>query len=31
MIGMEMYLTSVGSFELSGDVLGFSKLGISSA
>ena len=31
MIGMEMYLASEGSFELSGDVLSFFKLGISSA
>ena len=31
MIGMEVHLTSDGSFELSGDVMSFSKLGISSA
>jgi predicted nucleic acid-binding Zn-ribbon protein len=31
MLGMEVYLASDGSSELSGDVMSFSKLGISSA
>jgi hypothetical protein len=31
MIGMEAYLAPDGSFELSGDVMVFSKAGISSA
>ena len=31
MIGMEVHLASDGSFELSGEVMSFSKLGISSA
>jgi hypothetical protein len=31
MIGMKMYLTADGSFELSGDVMNFSSLEISSA
>jgi hypothetical protein len=30
-IGLEVHLASNGSFELSGDVMGFSKLEISSA
>jgi DNA repair exonuclease SbcCD ATPase subunit len=31
MIGLEVHLASVGSFEVSGDVMSFSKLEISSA
>ena len=31
MIGMEVHLASDGSFELSGEVMSFSKSGISSA
>ena len=31
MIGIEVHLVSDGSFELTGDVMSFSKLGISSA
>jgi hypothetical protein len=31
MIGMEVHLASDGSFELSGEVMSFSKLGILSA
>jgi hypothetical protein len=31
MIEMEVYLAPDGSFELSGDVISFSKLGISAA
>jgi DNA repair exonuclease SbcCD ATPase subunit len=31
MMGMEVHLAPDGSFELSGDVVNFSKLGISSA
>ena len=31
MIGMEVHLAPDGSFELSGDVVSFSKLGLSSA
>jgi hypothetical protein len=30
-IGLEVHLASVGSFEVSGDVMSFSKLEISSA
>ena len=31
MLGMEVHLTPDGSFELSGDVVSFSKLGLSSS
>ena len=31
MIGMEVHMTLDGSFDLSGDVISFSKLGLSSS